>query len=124
MLLTIKMEAKKKVVLYSLGLYTAELQLSLKSSLLCIAIDFGGNISTKRDFNCCPTPAALPLQPQEGFCSWVPNLGYVGFHFMQHYLLEGGKLFLVGNILLIYLLQEKEGNNLRLKMLKLDFPGG
>lgn len=73
---------------------------------------FAGSISTELDFNCCPIPAASPLQPQQGFCSWVPNLGYVCLHFMQHYLLEGGELFLVGYILLIYFLQEKQGNNL------------
>lgn len=107
---------QKKSIFYSSGLLEKAihgLQLSLRSSLFCITIFFGrGNISTKLDFNCCPTPVASPLQPQEGFCSWVPNLGYVGLHFVQHYFLECGKLLFVGYILLIYFLQEKQGNNL------------
>ena len=68
-------------------------------------------------FTCCPTPATLPLQPQEGFRSWVPNLGYIGLHFVEHYLLECGKLFFVGDILLVYFLQEKQRN--KFKVLKL-----
>lgn len=67
------------------------------------------------DFNCCPTPTASPLQPQEGFSRRVPNLGYIRLYFVQHYLLESGKLFFVGYVFLIYLLEGKQGNNLSLK---------
>lgn len=59
--------------------------------------------------------AASPLQPQEGFGSRVPDLGHVRLHLVQHDLLEGGKLLLVGDELLIHFLQAKQRGDLSSK---------
>lgn len=56
-------------------------------------------------------PMASPLQPQQGFCRRVPNLGHPHLHLVQHDLLQRGERLLVGYILLIHLLQEKQGRS-------------
>lgn len=59
-----------------------------------------------------PKSDSLPFKPEEGLCCRISNFCHLIVHFMENDFLKGVELFLVGNIFLIYFLEETGNQNI------------